>query len=94
MDFSFEWDEEKNQINIKKHNVNFYEVQKAFLDINRIILEDIDHSIIEKRYFCLGKIEDNILTVRFMFRNHRIRIFGAGYWRKGKKIYEQENKIY
>lgn len=94
MHSSFEWDEEKNQINIKKHNVNFYEAQKAFLDINRIILEDIDHSIIEKRYFCLGKIEDNILTVRFMFRNHRIRIFGAGYWRKGKKIYEQENKIY
>ncbi|WP_297823748.1 hypothetical protein [uncultured Paraglaciecola sp.] len=24
---------------------------------------------------------------------NRIRIFGAGYWRKGKKIYEQENKI-
>lgn len=93
MHSSFERDEEK-KINIQKHNVNFYEAQKAFLDSNRIIFEDIDHSIIEKRYFCLGKIEDNILTVRFMFRNHRIRIFGAGYWRKGKKIYEQENKIY
>lgn len=33
MDSSFEWDEEKNKINIQKHNVNFYEAQKAFLDI-------------------------------------------------------------
>lgn len=94
MHSSFEWDEEKNKINIEKHKVNFYEAQKAFLDINRIILKDIDHSITEERYFCLGKVDGNILTVRFMFRNNYIRIFGAGYWRKGKRIYEKENKIY
>lgn len=62
--------------------------------MNRIILEDIDHSILEKRYFCLGQVDGNILTVRFMFRGNHIRIFGAGYWRKGKRIYEQENKIH
>lgn len=27
-----------------------------------------------------------------MFRGNHIRIFGAGYWRKGKRIYEQEIK--
>ncbi|XVN40916.1 MAG: BrnT family toxin [Rickettsia endosymbiont of Argas persicus] len=58
MYFSFEWDEEKNQINIEKHNVNFYEAQKTFLDINRIILEDIDHSIIEKKIFLCSLCED------------------------------------
>ncbi|MEG8230624.1 BrnT family toxin [Candidatus Rickettsia tasmanensis] len=94
MHSSFEWDEEKNKINIGKHNVSFYEAQKAFLDINRIILQDVDHSVTEKRYFCLGKVDGNILTVRFMFRDNHIRIFGAGYWRKGKRIYEQENKIH
>jgi hypothetical protein len=31
------------------------------------------------------------MTVRFTYRKGRIRIFGAGYWRKGKKIYEQQN---
>ncbi|MFV9874755.1 MAG: BrnT family toxin [Rickettsia conorii subsp. raoultii] len=87
MHSSFECDEEKNKINIGKHNVSFYEAQKAFLDIKRIILQDVDHSITEKRYFC-------ILTVRFMFRDNHIRIFRAGYWRKGKRIYEQENKIH
>jgi hypothetical protein len=31
------------------------------------------------------------MTVRFTYRAGVIRIFGAGYWRKGKKIYEREN---
>jgi hypothetical protein len=33
-------------------------------------------------------------TVRFSYRSNKIRIIGAGYWRKGKKIYEKENKIH
>lgn len=93
MRLSFEWDKDKNKINIEKHLVSFYDAQKAFLDPNRIILKDLSHSKQEIRYFCLGKIENNVLTVRFVIRDELIRIFGAGYWRKGKKIYEQENKI-
>jgi hypothetical protein len=33
------------------------------------------------------------LTVRFTYRSGVIRIIGAGYWRKGKKIYEAHSKI-
>ena len=90
----FEWNEEKNNINVEKHQVSFYEAQKAFLDLNRVILKDLDHSEDEDRFFCLGKVESNVITVRFVRRKNVIRIFGAGYWRKGKKIYEKENKIY
>ena len=68
--------------------------QRAFLDQHRIILEDLGHSRTEKRYYCLGKVDAGILTVRFTYRNHKIRIIGAGYWRKGKKIYEKENQIH
>lgn len=90
----FDWDETKNRSNIEKHHMSFYEAQKAFLDPNRIVLKDIEHSSEEERYFCLGKINDNIVTVRFVNRDgNTIRIFGAGYWRKGKKIYEQKNKV-
>jgi uncharacterized DUF497 family protein len=68
--------------------------QFAFLDKNRIILEDVEHSEHEKRYYCLGKIAGGIMTVRFTLRESKIRIIGAGYWRKGKMIYERENKIH
>jgi len=91
---NFEWDEKKNLENIIKHDVSFYTAQFAFADSNRIILQDISHSIVEERYYCIGKVDDEIITVRFTYRNKKIRIFGAGYWRKGKKIYEKENKIH
>ena len=88
----FEWDESKNAENILKHGLSFYEAQDAFFDENRVILLDGKHSSDETRYFCIGKTADGgIATVRFTIRNDHIRIFGAGYWRKGKKIYEQHN---
>jgi len=87
---SFEWDEAKDTINFKKHGVSFFEAQDAFLDSRRVIAEDRGHSQKEKRYYCFGKVNNGILTVRFMYRNNIIRIIGAGYWRKGRKVYEQE----
>lgn len=88
---SFEWDDSKDATNQKKHGVSFYEAQEAFFDPKRLIAEDLDHSHQEKRYFCFGKVGDGIMTVRFTYRDNVIRIIGAGYWRKGRKIYEQEN---
>ena len=90
----FEWDSEKDLGNQKKHGVSFITAQYAFADPNRVILEDVTHSTkSEKRYFCLGQIGDGILTVRFTYREQRIRIFGAGYWRKGRRIYEEQNQL-
>ena len=90
----FEWDSTKDLINQEKHGVSFALAQLAFIDQQRIILEDMEHSLDERRYYCLGKVSDGILTVRFTYRKSKIRIIGAGYWRKGKKIYESENEIY
>ena len=58
-----------------------------------MIAEDLSHGAGEKRYYCFGRVENGVLTVRFTFRNDLVRIFGAGYWRKGKAIYERENQI-
>lgn len=86
----FEWDRRKNEINIEEHGISFFEAQKAFLDPNRIIAEDSEHSEHETRYYCFGKVGDEIMTVRFTYRDKIIRIFGAGFWRNGRKIYEEE----
>jgi len=90
---SFEWDENKNKLNQKKHTISFEEAQYAFSDSNRIIARDLEHSGSEERFYCFGKIDESIVTVRFTYRNNKIRIIGAGFWRKGKEIYEKENKI-
>ena len=88
-DAVFEWDHRKNETNMTKHGVSFFDAQQAFLDPHRIIAEDIEHSRTEKRYYCFGKVDGAVMTVRFTYKGRTIRIFGAGYWRKGRKIYEK-----
>ena len=90
---TFEWDQNKNRLNQKKLDISFEEAQQAFSDPKRIIAKDLEHSENEERFYCFGKIEDNIVTVRFTYRNNKIRIIGAGYWRKGKEIYEKQGQI-
>ena len=90
---SFEWDPEKDIENQLKHGVSFAEAQHAFADPDRIIVRDKSHSVIEDRYFCIGEVDQTILTVRFTYRGQRIRIIGAGVWRRGKKFYEKENQV-
>ena len=90
---SFEWDEDKNRLNQAKHGVAFETAQFAFLDTRRVIAEDLSHGTKDgRRYYCFGWVDDGVLTVRFTWRDGRIRIFGAGYWRKGKRLYERENE--
>ncbi len=93
MNTSFEWDEDKEDENLRKHGVDFRTAQYAFIDFERVIAQDLGHSENEIRYYCFGKVKGGVLTVRFTYRNNNIRIIGAGYWRKGKKIYEKTNKV-
>ncbi len=90
----FEWDSAKDLENQEKHGVSFASAQYAFADPRRVIAEDMTHSETEQRYYCFGIVGEGILTVRFTYRGNAIRIFGAGYWRKGKAIYEHENKVH
>lgn len=87
---SFVWDTEKEKINIAKHGVDFPAASRAFLDPRRKIFVNIKHSGTEERFYCVGNVDNRILTVRFVYRGEKIRIFGAGYWRGGKKYYESE----
>lgn len=63
-ELSFEWDEEKNQLNRIKHGIDFFEAATAFLDENAILLPDDDHSSGEDRYLLLGFTHSaNLLVV-------------------------------
>jgi uncharacterized DUF497 family protein len=88
---TFEWDKTKEAANITKHGVDFTEAQAAFLDPQRLVFEDFAHSGDEPRLLCIGKTSRGILSVRYARRGGRVRIIGAGYWRKGRKMYEKEN---
>jgi uncharacterized DUF497 family protein len=88
MKITFEWDHTKDELNQAKRGVSFSEASEAFFDPNRIVAKDIKHSSDEERFYCIGKVHQGILTVRFTYRDGNIRIIGAGFWRKGREIYE------
>ncbi len=87
----FCWDPEKGAENIKKHGVGFVDATHAFLDPKRILAVDEKHSFREERFYCIGRVGVKVMTVRFTYRKSKIRIFGAGYWRQGRRFYEKEN---
>ena len=62
----FEWDENKNKINIQKHKIDFKTAIKVFEDENRKEYYELKHSIEEDRYKVYGKV-DNILIVIYTF---------------------------
>lgn len=85
----FVWDPRKERVNIHKHHIDFIKAAKAFEDPKRKIFTDSKHSEHEERYFCIGKVGNKIVTLRFMYQSGKVRIIGAGYWRKGIKYYEK-----
>jgi uncharacterized DUF497 family protein len=91
---SYEWDTDKDAENQRKHGVSFAQAQTAFLDSGRVIARDLEHSRTEPRFYCFGRVADGVLTVRFTYRANVIRIIGAGYWRKGRKLYEAHSKVH
>ncbi len=76
----FEWDERKNQQNIKKHRVSFEEAQTVFYDENAIRYYDPDHSDSEDRFIMLGlSYKLRVLVVCHCYRQDDavIRIISA-----------------
>ena len=90
----FDWDPEKDAENRRKHGVSFEQAQLAFLDPERMIARDDNHSVDEMRFYCFGQVAGSVMTVRFTLRGPVVRIIGAGYWRKGKRTYERQNSLY
>ena len=70
-DLIFEWDDEKNQINKRKHHVSFETAANVFFDDNRIIKFDD-----EDRWKVIGKVND-VLFVIYTEREDRTRIISA-----------------
>ena len=76
----FEWDENKNAINKKKHKVAFEEAQTVFYDEEALMIEDTEHSEEEERFLILGvSAKSKLLVVCHCYRHSEtvIRIISA-----------------
>lgn len=76
----FQWDENKNSINKKKHKVSFEEAKTVFEDVEALIIDDPDHSEEEERFIILGfSSQAKLLVVCHCYRSNDsiIRIISA-----------------
>jgi len=83
----FEFDEEKNKFNKKKHGIDFIEAQAIWDDLDRI--EIPAKTIDEERFLIIGKISDKCWSTIVTYRNEKVRIISVRRSRKEEiEIYE------
>ena len=59
----FEWDRNKEKLNIKKHGVTFEQASYVFADACALNKYDKEHSDYEDRWIILGKSLNEVLLV-------------------------------
>jgi len=87
----FEWDENKNRINLRKHGVSFDEAKTVFYDDAALVIDDPEHSEEEERFIILGlSTQANLLVVCHCCRESDtvIRIISA------RKATKTESRYY
>lgn len=84
----FEWDENKNEVNKRKHGISFETASHVFDDEDMVELFDSFHSSSEEeRFLAIGMVE-GILTVVFTERGENKRLISA------RKANAKEKEIY
>ena len=90
-DIRFEWDQNKNLANVKKHKISFEEAKTVFFDESARVIPDPEHSDNEERFIILGisnKLKLLIVVHTYRENDEIIRIISA------RKASKSESKYY
>jgi uncharacterized DUF497 family protein len=81
--YDFDWDPNKERLNIRKHGISFRRAASVFRDSNQLSIFDESHSDKEDRWITLGVDETGILRIvihtfeQMEEKRWRIRIISA-----------------
>ncbi len=91
---SFDWDKGNKNKNWEGHKVTDNECEEIFFNLPLIKGTDIKHSIIEERFYVLGKTDrGRLLFIIFTVRNNKIRIISArDMTRKEREVYYEHKE--
>lgn len=75
----FEWDDEKDLINQRKHGLSFQEARRLFESgVDYLEIFDAAHSEFEDRFIAIGPIDDRLVVVVYTEPEEDVvRIIGA-----------------
>jgi len=75
--FEFEWDR-GNSEKPRKHGLTLAETEEAFINENKVIFDDWEHSATEQRITLLGKTKGGkLLNITYTIRAKKIRVITA-----------------
>ena len=91
MSLRFEWDPNKAEANLAKHEISFEEAMTVFADPLARIFPDEEHSVDELREIIIGhSARRQLILVNFTSIDDRVRIFSARKaTRRERKDYEE-----
>lgn len=91
---NFEWDSEKDEINIKKHGFSFSEILDVFDDPFFIERYDIEHSSLEEdRFIGLGASGGAVIVMTAYTERERTRLISARFATESEKeLYYESRK--
>ena len=86
----FEWDEEKNRLNLKKHKLDFETAALVFGDDDRLIFYDENHSEEEDRYITIESINGCVVVLFVVYteQDDTVRLISA------RKANNAERRLY
>jgi uncharacterized DUF497 family protein len=87
----FEWDENKNKLNIKKHGISFADACYVFADTFALSIPDNEHSDSEERWLLLGK---SVMSSKILLVVHTIKIGDIIRIISARKATKQEEQAY
>ena len=88
----FEWDKNKAEANLLKHEVSFDEAKTVFNDPLYIDFYDPDHSDKEDRYIIIGESQQSrLLIVSYTEREHKTRLISAREATRREREYYEED---
>ena len=74
----FDWDQGNIVKNWERHDVSTSECEQIFFNKPIIVKRDKEHSILENRYYALGRTDMNrLLFAVLTVRNDKIRVISA-----------------
>jgi uncharacterized DUF497 family protein len=85
----FDWDNANRDKNLHRHNVAWWECEEVFFNQPLYVFKDERHSLIEVRYYALGRTSlSRLLFIVFTHRKSRIRVISA------RDMHKKERKVY
>jgi len=89
----FQWDRGNDNKNLVKHNVQNWESEQVFFNKPLLVLEDLGHSVAEKRWAAFGKTDSGrLLVVIFTKRGKLLRVISARDMNSKERKFYEENK--